>query len=311
MPSDSQHSMSSLPTTPPNERLGFGTMSLGINPDVRPSKSSAVEVLRYAADLGYMLFDTADSYSADDSDMGYTESLIREAGLTGRKDILIATKGGYERPNAKWARRADPAYLKFACERSLKHLGFEQIELYFLHAPDHDVPYEDSVGALAELKQEGKIKHVGLSNVTLPQIEKARAIVDIAAMQNPINIAIGFEEAMVRYCEKMQIKWFAYAPLGGYKNAAWLVEDFPILIDMAKKYDASPYQIALAWLLSLSPMMYPIPGSRDKGHVEHNFQATTIELSKVDRELLTFEALDSDMPDDDEEGEGDQLVQLI
>lgn len=290
-------------------RIGYGTMSLGINPDVRPSKSRSIELLRNAADMGYLLFDTADSYCADAHEMGYAEQLIREAGLTQLSDILIATKGGYERPNGKWARRADPEYLKFACDRSLKNLGIEQIKLYFLHAPDHDVPFEDSVAALAELKREGKIEHVGLSNVTLDQIKQAEKIVEIAAIQNPINIAIGFEEAMVKYCEQKQIMWLAYAPIGGYKNAEWLLEDFPILNDMAKKYDATPYQIALAWLLALSPFMYPIPGTRDVTHLQTNFDASKIELSKVDRELLTFEALDSDMPDDDE-GEGDQLVQL-
>lgn len=114
---------------------------------------------------------------------------------------------------------------------------------------------------------------------------------------------------MLKYCEAKQIMWLAYAPIGGYKNAAWLTEDFPILHDMAKKYDATPYQIALAWLLALTPVMCPIPGTRDVTHLRSNFDASKIELSKVDRELLTFEALDSDLPDDDE-GEGDQLVQL-
>lgn len=288
-------------------RIGFGTMSLGINPDVRPSRTRAIELLRTTVDMGYQLFDTADSYCADANEMGYAEQLIREAGLTQLKDIIIATKGGYERPNGKWARRADPEYLKFACNRSLKNLGIEQIQLYFLHAPDHDIPFEDSVGAIAELKREGKLDRVGISNVTLEQIKQAEQIVKIDAIQNPISIAIGYEEAMLKYCEEKQITWLAYAPIGGYKNAAWLAEDFPILHDMAKKYDASPYQIALAWLLALSPVLYPIPGSRDIDHIQDNLNASKIELSQVDRELLTFEALDADIPDDDE---GDELVQL-
>jgi aryl-alcohol dehydrogenase-like predicted oxidoreductase len=291
-------------------RLGFGTMSLGINPDVRPSRTNAIGMLRAAVDMGYQLFDTADSYCANANEMGYTEQLLREAGLTQLNDILIATKGGYERPNGKWARRADPEYLKSACDRSLKNLGVEQIQLYFLHAPDHDIPFEDSVGAIAELKREGKLGRVGISNVTLDQMKQAEQIVKIDAIQNPISIAIGYEDAMMKYCEEKEIAWLAYAPIGGYKNAEWLAEDFPILIDMAKKYDATPYQMALAWLLALSPVLYPIPGTRDITHLQANIDARNIELSKVDRELLTFEALDSDMPEGDDD-EGDELVQLI
>lgn len=295
----------SIPVT---NRLGFGTMSLGINPDVRPSRPRAVQTLVQAVEMGYRLFDTADSYCADQDDMGYTERLIRDSELSWTDGVIIATKGGYERPNGKWARRADPDYLKFACERSLKNLGTEQIQLYFLHAPDHDIPFADSVGAIAELKREGKLDRVGISNVTLDQIKQAEQIVKIDAIQNPISIAIGYEDGMLKYCEEKDIAWLAYAPIGGYKNAAWLAEDFPILQSMAIKYDATPYQVALAWLLALSPALYPIPGSRDMDHIKLNYEASKIELSKVDRELLTFEALDSDMPED--EGEGGELVQL-
>lgn len=295
---------------PVSQRLGFGTMSLGINPDVRPSRPKAVQLLVQAAEMGYRLFDTADSYGGDENDMGYTERLCRDSELTWTEGVVIATKGGYERPNGKWARRADPEYLKFACERSLKNLGTEQIQLYFLHAPDHDVPFADSVGAIAELKREGKIDRVGISNVTLDQIKEAESIVKIDAIQNPISIAIGYEDAMLKHCEAHDIAWLAYAPIGGYKNAEWLAEDFTLLQTMATKYDATPYQIALAWLLALSPVLYPIPGSRDIHHIQLNFEASKIELSKVDRELLTFEALDSDMPEEDDD-EGDQLVQLL
>jgi aryl-alcohol dehydrogenase-like predicted oxidoreductase len=290
-------------------RIGLGTMSLGINPDVRPSRPKAVQMLVQSVEMGYRLFDTADSYCTDANEMGYTERLIRDSELSWTEGVIIATKGGYERPNGKWARRADPEYLKFACERSLTNLGMEQIQLYFLHAPDHDIPFEDSVAAIAELKREGKIDRVGLSNVTLDQIKQAEQIVKIDAIQNPISIAIGYEDAMLKYCEEKEIAWLAYAPLGGYKNAEWLADDFPILQSMATKYDATPYQIALAWLLALSPVLYPIPGSRDIHHIQLNHEASKIELSKVDRELLTFEALDSDMPEEDDD-EGDQLVQL-
>lgn len=282
------------------QRIGFGTMTLAINAEVRPSEIESIELLLAAADAGCVLFDTADSYCAGEGDMGYCERIIEMSGLTKRDGVLITTKGGYERDGRKWIRNGKPEYLREACEKSLKALKLEAIPLYQFHAPDPDVPIEDSMTAIAKLQNEGKIVDVGVSNFTLDELKKAQSICDIVSVQNPLSIAFGYDRELLEYCEANAIAWLAYAPLGGWKNAVHLADDFPVLEGVAERHQVSPYTIALAWQLAVSPVICPIPGSTQLEHVLANLRASEIKLTTDEVDELTEEAF----AEEGEEGEG-------
>ena len=253
-------------------RLGFGAMRItGQGIWGRPKDvPNAIAVLRRAVELGVDLIDTADAYGPDVS-----EELIAEALHPYKKGLVIATKGGLTRGGpSDWSRNARPEHLRNACEGSLKRLRVAQIDVYQLHAPDPAVPFEDSVGALADLKKQGKIRHVALSNVSVELIERARSIVPIVSVQNKYSVWDRGADAVVDHCEKHGIGFLPYFPLA----AGDLDSRGKRLAAVAQKHGATPPQIALAWLLARSPVMLPIPGTSSLEHLDENMRAAKIAL---------------------------------
>ncbi len=253
-------------------RLGFGAMRItgdGIwGPPDDPE--GAKRLLRRVPELGINLIDTADSYGPEVS-----ESLIAEA-LHPYDGLVIATKGGLERTGpGEWPRNGRPEHLKQACEGSLRRLRVDQIDLYQLHSPDDDVPYEDSVGALRELQDEGKVRHVGVSNVSVDQLEQARGIVDVATVQNRYNLTDRSSEDVLDACEEAGIGFIPWFPLA----VGSLADDGGPLDELAGRHGATAGQVALAWLLARSPVMLPIPGTSSVEHLEENVAAAQLELS--------------------------------
>ena len=254
-------------------RLGFGAMRItgeGIwGPPDDPEE--AKRLLRRVVELGVDLIDTADSYGPEVS-----ENLIAEALHPYPDGLLIATKGGLRRTGpGQWPRDGRPERLKECCEASLRRLKLDRIDLYQLHSPDPQVPYEDSVGALKELQDEGKIRHVGISNVSLGELEQARAIVDVVTVQNRYNLTDRHSEDVLDACEQAGIGFIPWFPLATGR----LAEPGGPIDEIDSAYDATPAQIALAWLLARSPVMLPIPGTSSVEHLEENVAATQIQLS--------------------------------
>ena len=260
-------------------RLGFGAMRLTGEGIWGPPKNrtEAIAVLRRAVDLDVNFIDTADSYGPNVS-----EELIAEALFPYPKDLVIATKGGWNRPGPnQWTHDSTPAHLRKAVEGSLKRLRLERIELYQMHAPDPVVPFEDSVGTLAQLKSEGKIRLIGLSNVTQEHIERARRIVPIVSVQNRYSFADREWDYVVDYCERNGIAFIPWFPLGAGRVAG------QILDQIARAHQATPHQIALAWLLKRSPIMLPIPGTSSVKHLEENIAAAALQLSEEEFQKLS------------------------
>ena len=256
-------------------RLGFGAMRV-CGPSVwgpPEDRAAAHAVLRRAVALGINFLDTADSYGPH-----VDEDLIAEALHPYPEGLLIATKGGLLRPRpSAWDPDGRPEHLKRALDGSLRRLKLERIDLYQLHAPDSRVPFADSVGALADGQRAGKIRHVGLSNVSVKQLEEARRICPIASVQNRYNLEDRSAEDVLKMCEKLGIAFLPWYPLGAgaaLKSAQ--------VKSLARKRNATPAQIALAWLLAKSPVMLPIPGTASIPHLEENFAATGISLSTAD-----------------------------
>jgi aryl-alcohol dehydrogenase-like predicted oxidoreductase len=253
-------------------RLGFGAMRLtGEDVIGEPDdEAEARAVLERAVDLGVDFIDTADSYGP-----GVSERLIGEALDTEREDLVIATKGGLLRnTDADWLAHGDPDYLRNAQLCSRDRLRMDPIDLYQYHRPDPDTPFEDSIHALAEMKDEGLIRHVGVSNVSVEQLDRARDIVDIATVQNQYNVAHRDDEDVLRACEEYGIGFIPWFPLG-----AGDLGDIDGIEEIAERHDATPYQIALAWLLGHSDVTLPIPGTSSHDHLEQNVAAGAIELS--------------------------------
>jgi pyridoxine 4-dehydrogenase len=259
-------------------RMGFGAMRItgdGIWGDP-PDLDQARAVLRRAVELGVNFIDTADSYGPDVS-----EQLIADALYPYADDLVIATKGGLLRPGpGRWDADGRPEHLREACEGSLRRLRLDQIPLYQLHRPDPGVPLAESVGALAQLKDEGKIRHIGVSNVSQAQLREAQQITPIVSVQNRYNAADRQSESMVDTCELEQIAFLPWAPIQQADTS-------PAVAEAASRHDASPRQIVLAWLLARSPQMLPIPGTGSADHVETNVAAASIQLSADEVEEIT------------------------
>ena len=254
-------------------RLGFGAMRItgdGIwGPPDDPEE--AKRLLRRVVERGVNLIDTADSYGPEVS-----ENLIAEALHPYPDGLVIATKGGLRRSGpGQWPRDARPERLKECCEASLRRLKLDRIDLYQLHSPDPQVPFEDSVGALRELRDEGKIRHVGISNVSVDELERARAIVEVVTVQNRYNLEDRDSEDVLEACEAASIGFIPWFPLA----VGRLAEPGGPLDEIARTHDAAPAQIALAWLLARSPVMLPIPGTSSLEHFEENLAAAEIDLS--------------------------------
>jgi aryl-alcohol dehydrogenase-like predicted oxidoreductase len=265
--------------------VGLGAMPLSCVG--RPAEDEAVRVLRAAFDAGVELVDTADVYCIDHRDMGHNERLIaralREHG-SGR--ITVATKGGLLRPDGDWAEDGRPEHLRLACEASLAALAVERIDLYYLHAPDPRVPFADSVGALAELRAAGKIRAVGLSNVSVQELYEALAIVPIAAVQNLCSPLAPepLVDGMVETCAAEGITFVAYSPVGGADRAELAAH--PALRTVAARHGVSPQRVALAWLLDASPCVLPIPGASRVASILDSAAAAGLVLEAEDRTLL-------------------------
>jgi pyridoxine 4-dehydrogenase len=259
-------------------RLGYGAMRLtgqGIwgPPD---DEDNAVAVLRRAVELGVNLVDTADSYGPEVS-----EQLIRRA-LHPYDGIVVATKAGFLRPGpGQWVTCGKPEYLRQQCELSLRRLGVERIDLFQLHRIDSKVPAEDQFGTLRELQQEGKVRLVGLSEVSVEQVEHARSIVDIATVQNRYNVLDRGADDVLRYCTEQRIGFMPWYPVA----AGRLAEPGGAVALAAERLGATPAQVSLAWLLQRSSMMLPIPGTASLEHLEQNCQAATLRL---DRDLVNL-----------------------
>lgn len=263
--------------------IGLGGMPMSIRG--RPSEADSLRVIHAALDAGMELVDTADVYCLDDDDIGHNERLIAKA-LRERADrarVVVATKGGLERPKGDWTTNGRPEHLKRACDKSLAALGVEQIQVYQLHAPDDEVPFADSVGALAELRAAGKIAHVGLSNVSVAEIEAARAIVPIVSVQNRCNPfdRSAWEDGVVQHCTAHGIAFLPYSPVGGGRGKAKVATD-KTLVAVGKRHGVSPFQVALAWLLAKSPVMLPIPGASKIGSAVDSAAAMQLALTPAD-----------------------------
>lgn len=260
-------------------RLGFGAMRV-CGPSVfGPPKDRphALKVLRRAYELGCNFFDTADSYGPH-----IDEELIAEALHPYPKDLVIATKGGLLRPRASaWDEDGRPEHLRRAIDGSLKRLKVERIDLYQLHAPDPNVPLEDSLGAIADAQKAGKIRHIGVSNFDLKELARARKVCSVVSVQNKYNITDRSSEDVLRDCERLGIAFLPWFPLGA-GNALRSAK----LQKVAQKHGATPAQVAIAWLLKMSPMMLPIPGTGSIEHLEENVAAARLTLSADDMEQL-------------------------
>jgi len=257
-------------------RLGFGAMRItgegvwGWPPD----RENALKVLRRAVELGVNLIDTADAYGPEVSEL-----LIAEALHPYPKGLVIATKGGLTRPGPdEWVPNGRPEYLKQCVDKSLKRLRLERIDLYQLHRIDPHVPAEESLGALKEMQDAGKIRHLGLSEVSPDQIERARKVVPIVSVQNQYNIGNRRWEKTLVYCEKEQIAFMPWSPVGGSGG----LQSKGGLEAAAKAHGVSVYQLALAWLLQRSPVMLPIPGTSSVAHVEENMAAAKVKLTPAE-----------------------------
>jgi pyridoxine 4-dehydrogenase len=260
-------------------RLGFGAMRLTGEGIWGPPKdrNKALAVLRRAVELDINFIDTADSYGPDVS-----EELIAEALYPYPTGLVIATKGGWNRPGPnQWTHDASPEHLRKAVEGSLKRLRLERIDVYQLHTPDPVIPFEASVETLTQLRKEGKIRLVALSNVTQEHIERARKIVPIVSVQNRYSFADREWDYVVDYCERNGIAFIPWFPLGAGKVAG------EVLNRIAQAHNASPTQVALAWLLHRSPIMLPIPGTSSIEHLEQNVAAASLRLSEEEYQRLS------------------------
>jgi pyridoxine 4-dehydrogenase len=264
-------------------RLGFGAMRItgpGIwGPPV--DHGEAITVLRRAVELGVNLIDTADSYGPQVS-----EELIAEALYPYPDDLLIATKGGLIRTGpGRWPRDGRPQHLREACEGSLRRLRLDAINLYQHHNPDKRVPYEESIGSLKQLQDEGKIRHIGVSNVSVEQLETAREIVEVVSVQNRSNLSDRHSQDVVERCEELGIAFLAYAPMA----AGELAQPGGPADRIASAHGATPGQVALAWLLTRSAVIVPIPGTSSVEHLEEDLAAA--ELRLTDDELAELETM--------------------
>jgi aryl-alcohol dehydrogenase-like predicted oxidoreductase len=261
-------------------RLGFGAMRL-TGPGVwggPKNHSDAILVLHRVLDLGINFIDTADSYGPRVS-----EKLIAEAYYPYPNDLIVATKGGFERPGPnQWTVNGDPKHLRKACEESLKRLKRQTIDLYQLHRIDPHFPLEEQIGVLLDLRQEGKIRHIGLSEVSVDEIKKVRGMVEIASVQNKYNLLERGSESVLDYCTNENIGFIPWFPLA----TGDLAKHGGPLETIADKLHAHPSQIALAWLLNKSKVVLPIPGTSDIKHLEENTASALLKLTEANMKAL-------------------------
>ena len=267
--------------------IGLGGMPMSLSG--RPPEEQSIRAIHAALDAGVNLIDTADAYSEGDRDVGHNERVIAKA-LRGRRDgVIVATKGGHTRTaDGGWELDGRPAYLKAACEASLRALETDRIDLYQYHRPDPEVPYAESIGALKELQDEGKVRWVGISNASVEQIGEARAIVDLVAVQNQLSLEYTspLDKGEVELCERHGIAFLAWSPLGGISKAADAAGAHDAVRAAAEAHGVSPQQVALAWLLTLSPAVIPIPGASRPESIQDSARAVDLELTHEELRTL-------------------------
>ncbi|WP_433014382.1 aldo/keto reductase [Kribbella sp. CA-294648] len=251
-------------------RLGFGAMRLtGFRPVA--DRADAIRVARLAVELGVNFIDTADAYG-----IGANEELLAEALHPYADDVVIATKIGHTRPSpSEWKPVGRPEYLRQAAELSLRRLKVERLDLLQLHRIDPQVPFQDQLGALAQLQAEGKVRHLGLSEVTIEQLEEARQVIEVVSVQNRYNLTDREHDAVLDHCSEQGIAFVPWLPvaLGAHATSS------RVLSDIAAELDATPMQVSLAWLLHRSPVMVPIPGTKSADHLRENVEAAQLRLS--------------------------------
>ena len=267
--------------------IGLGAMPLSLAN--RPDEPVALEVIKAFINCGGNFIDTANVYCVDDRDIGHNEQLIRHSLDTLGKtaQVFVATKGGLRRPKGRWDVDASPGWLRSSCEKSLRDLNTDAIYLYQLHAPDPAVPFSDSIGTLKQLQDEGKILHIGLSNVNVAEIEQASKIATIVSVQNRCNILErkAFNSGVVDYCKNKNMVFIPHSPVGGHFDHARL-EKSRSLKKIAAKHSASVYQVALAWLLHQGDHMLPIPGASKVSSITSSMAALSLHLTSEDLQAL-------------------------
>ncbi len=266
--------------------IGLGGMPMSIQG--RPDEAQSRDAIRAAVEAGVTFIDTADVYCLDDGDIGHNERLIASELREMKADhVIVATKGGLRRPGGDWTTDGRPEHLAAACDASLRTLGTDCIPLYQLHAPDDDVPWADSVGAMADLQRAGKVRYVGISNVTVPEIEQARAIVDVASVQNRCNLwdTDSFATGVVDYCRDHGIAFLPHSPVGGFRGRERAAGD-QALARIAADAGISPQQVLLAWLLGIDDVVIPIPGASRRSSAASSAAAADIALSAEARATL-------------------------
>jgi aryl-alcohol dehydrogenase-like predicted oxidoreductase len=257
----------------------------------RPPDDQGARVIHAALDAGVTLIDTADVYCLDDTDIGHNERLIARALRTwagDRSQVIVATKGGLQRPGGRWETDGRPEHLRVACNRSLEALGVERIDLYQLHAVDPEVPLAESVGALADLQRAGKIRWIGLSNVSVAEIREAGTIVRVTSVQNRLNpfFREALAEGVVAYCAQQGIGFLGYSPTGGGRLNRKLPAH-PVLRPMAIRLGTTPHALVLAWVLARSPAVIVIPSARTVEHAVDSAGAAGLTLSEADLAAIT------------------------
>jgi aryl-alcohol dehydrogenase-like predicted oxidoreductase len=272
---------------PPVSPIGFGAMKLSI--DGRPSEGEALRVLHAAFDAGITLVDTADVYSLDAGDLGHNERLIARAlneRPGDRERILVATKGGSSHPErTSWRPDGRPEHLRAACDASLAALGCERIDLYYLHARDPAVPYAESLGALAELVSAGKVRWAGISNVGVREIERARRLLPLCAVQNMLNpyqrAALRgalFRPSVLERCKRLGLAFVAHSPMGSWWGET--LDEHPVVAPIAARHGVTAHAVALAWVLAQGPLVIALPGARTVARVREAARAAELELER-------------------------------
>ncbi|WP_210635166.1 aldo/keto reductase [Streptomyces sp. GESEQ-13] len=262
--------------------IGLGGMPMSI--EGRPDESRSLATLHAALDAGVTLIDTADAYHRDAGELGHNETLIAKALSTHERggDVLVATKGGHLRPgDGSWTLDGRPEYVKRACEASLRRLGVEAIGLYQFHRPDPDVPYAESVGAIRDLLDEGKIRMAGISNANPEQIRQAQEILGgrLVSVQNQFSPAFRSSEPELELCDELGVAFLPWSPFGGISKAGELGSTYAPFARVAQKHGVSAHQVCLAWMLAKSPVVVPIPGASRPESVQDSVRAADLELS--------------------------------
>ena len=263
--------------------IGLGAMQLSVSG--RPDHEQGIATIHAALEAGVTLIDTADSYCLDDSEVGHNERLIGEALRSwggDRSEVLVATKGGHIRPGGRWEVDGTPSHLRSACEASLTALGVESIDLYQFHRPDPSVPYAESVGALHDLREAGKVRMVGISNANVDQIREAAEILGagLVSVQNQFSPDFRSSESELRRCEEMGLAFLPWSPFGGASRAAEVGSRFAVFAEVGAAHGVSPQQVTLAWMLALSPVVIPIPGSSRPSTIRDSVAAADLQLSE-------------------------------